>query len=181
VESKKRCLKQFKSRNTDFDESTIQSSSLAMGIGAVKYADLRNNIETNYTFSFDRMLDLKGNTAVYLQYTFARISSIVQRAENDEIMTSVSEFTKPVNSQERALMLHLLRFEDAVDSMLGDLMPSKLCEYLYTLCVLFNNFYSECKVFGADEESQRLMICALTLKVLNKCFGILGIRPLNRI
>ena len=68
-----------------------------------------------------------------------------------------SELASPICSalQERALLLQLLRFEDAVDTTLAELMPSKMCEYTYTLCVLFNNFYSECKVFGVQEEQAR--------------------------
>ena len=180
LEAKERCLQQFQQRNANYDIQTIESSALDMGIGAVKYADLRNNISTNYTFSFDRMLDLKGNTAVYLQYTYARINSITQRATEERKMSTPT--VKPcINSSERALMLHLLRFDDAVDTMIDELMPSKLCEYVYTLCVLFNNFYAESKIFGSDEEDVRLMMCSLSLEILSTCFTILGIRAVGKI
>jgi len=181
LESKERCLQQFILRNTDLDRDTIENSAADMGIGAVKYADLRNNMSTNYTFSFDRMLDLKGNTAVYLQYTMARINSIVQRANDEGKMQGMLNGTSKVSPSERALMLHLLRFDDAVDCMVEELKPSKLCDYAYNLCVVFNNFYSECKVFGSDEEEARLMMCALSLKVLHRCFTLIGIRALDKL
>lgn len=184
LEAKERCLQQFKQRNTDYELDTIERSALDMGIGAVKYADLRNNITTNYAFSFDRMLDLKGNTAVYLQYTYARINSIVQRAREEkieEVKNSTRTSTSSINPSERALMLHLLRFDDAVDTMIYELMPSKLCDYVYMLCVLFNNFYSESKIFGSEEEDTRLMMCSLALEILRTCFKILGIRTVEKI
>ena len=78
-------------------------------------------------------------------------------------------------------MLHLLRFDDAVDTMIYELMPSKLCDYVYMLCVLFNNFYSESKIFGSEEEDTRLMMCSLALKILRTCFKILGIRSVDKI
>lgn len=182
AEAKKQCLDQFQARGADSSEEILLESAGKLGISAVKYADLRNNIATNYMFSFERMLDLKGNTAVYLQYTYARVHSILERAGLQTGQHS-SELALPICSalQERALLLQLLRFEDAVDTTLAELMPSKMCEYTYTLCVLFNNFYSECKVFDVQEEQARLTMCVLTLNILEKCFSIIGMQPVSRI
>ena len=182
AEAKKQCFDQFQARGADSSEEILLESAGKLGIGAVKYADLRNNIATNYMFSFERMLDLKGNTAVYLQYTYARVHSILERAGLQTGQCS-SELASPICSalQERALLLQLLRFEDAVDTTLAELMPSKMCEYTYTLCVLFNNFYSECKVFGVQEEQARLTMCVLTSNILAKCFSIIGMQPISRI
>ena len=181
VEAKERCLQQFQTRGTDLDMETLRTSAHDLGTSAVKYADLRNNISTNYAFSFARMLDLKGNTAVYLQYSFVRVNSILERANRSN--ESSANCVDPTCStpQERALLLHLLKFDDAVDSMLTELMPSKICEFTYTLCVLFNNFYTECKIFGVIEEESRLTTCLLTSAVMKKCFKIIGMRPLRRI
>ena len=181
TEAKERCLQQFLTRGIDLDMETLRASAQDLGTSAVKYADLRNNISTNYAFSFARMLDLKGNTAVYLQYSFVRVSSILERAKRST--EYAADYVKPTCStpQERALLLHLLKFDDAIDSMLTELMPSKICEFTYTLCVLFNNFYAECKIFGVIEEESRLTTCLLTSVVLKECFKIIGMRPLRRI
>lgn len=183
MEAKERCLQQFEDREVSLDSQMLHKSARDLGISAVKYADLRNNISTNYTFSFERMLDMKGNTAVYLQYTVARVCAILERgnaksgrsAGLDHVHLNCS------TQQERALFLQLLKFEDAVDSMIECLMPSKICEFTYTLCVLFNNFYSECRIFGDDEEDARLATCSLTLNILEKCFKIMGIQPLKKL
>ncbi|OUS42010.1 tRNA synthetases class I (R)-domain-containing protein [Ostreococcus tauri] len=183
AEAKERCLEQFQARKVPLELHELQAAAHDLGVSAVKYADLRNNLSTNYTFSFDRMLDLKGNTAVYLQYTFARVHSILERSKNERTEDSLIRPGHPAcsTSQERALLLHLLKFEDTVDCMLNELMPSKVCEFTYNLCVLFNNFYTECKVFGVSEENARLATCTLTSDILQKCFKIIGMKPLRKI
>lgn len=183
LEAKERCLQQFKARQVSLDSQQLHKSAHDLGISAVKYADLRNNISTNYTFSFERMLDLKGNTAVYLQYTFARVHAILEREnlKSERSATLDQVHLTCSTQQERALFLHLLNFEDSVTLMIEELTPSKICEYTYTLCVLFNNFYSECRIFGGDEENTRLVTCLITLNVLEKCFKIMGIQPLRKI
>jgi len=183
MEAKSRSLQQFLSRGADSQGEKLESAALNLGVGAVKYADLRNNLSTNYTFSFERMLDMKGNTAVYLQYTIVRIKSIIQRANDADvgIDTEGVDEIKFKTPQERALLLHLLKFDDTLDNMINELMPSKICDYAYTLCVLFNNFYAECKIFGDSEAINRLLTCRLSLSTLETCFRIIGLQSLSRI
>jgi len=148
-----------------------------LGVSSVKYADLQNNRLTNYTFSFDRMLDLKGNTAMYLQYSHARVATILQKSSfagrPDQFSIS--------HEEERLLAIQIIKFQDALLTTLQDLAPSKLCEYLYTLCSTFNNFYAECKVIGGDNEESRIYLCERTLYTMKLTFSLLGIEPLERL
>ena len=181
-EAQSRCLDSLQSReNNNMDEDKLQEAARIMGISAIKYADLHNNRTTNYTFSYDRMLDLKGNTAVYLLYTHARISSILDRA-GDEVISSFDEGDLVLTDEkERRLALAILKLPDTIDSVIQDLLPSRLCDYTYSLCVAFNEFYGACKVIGDEQEKQRLILCHTTALSLRRAFYILGIEPLYRL
>ena len=181
-EAQSRCLDSLQSReNNNMDEDKLQEAARIMGISAIKYADLHNNRTTNYTFSYDRMLDLKGNTAVYLLYTHARISSILDRA-GDEVISSFDEGDLVLTDEkERRLALAILKLPDTIDSVIQDLLPSRLCDYTYSLCVAFNEFYGACKVIGDEREKQRLILCHTTALSLRRAFYILGIEPLYRL
>jgi arginyl-tRNA synthetase len=181
-EAQSRCLDSLQSReNNNMDEEKLQEAARIMGISAIKYADLHNNRTTNYTFSYDRMLDLKGNTAVYLLYTHARISSILDRA-GDEVISSFDEGDLVLTDEkERRLALAILKLPDTIDSVIQDLLPSRLCDYTYSLCVAFNEFYGACKVIGDEREKQRLILCHTTALSLRRAFYILGIEPLYRL
>ena len=181
-EAQSRCLDSLQSReNNNMDEDKLQEAARIMGISAIKYADLHNNRTTNYTFSYDRMLDLKGNTAVYLLYTHARISSILDRA-GDEVISSFDEGDLVLTDEkERRLALAILKLPDTIDSVIQDLLPSRLCDYTYSLCVAFNEFYGTCKVIGDEREKPRLILCHATALSLRRAFYILGIEPLYRL
>ena len=181
-EAQSRCLDSLQSReNNNMDEEKLQEAARIMGISAIKYADLHNNRTTNYTFSYDRMLDLKGNTAVYLLYTHARISSILDRA-GDEVISSFDESDLVLmDEKERRLALSILKLPDTIDSVIQDLLPSRLCDYTYSLCVAFNEFYGACKVIGDEREKSRLILCQATALSLRRAFYILGIEPLYRL
>ena len=181
-EAQSRCLESLQSReNNNMDEDKLEEAARIMGISAIKYADLHNNRTTNYTFSYDRMLDLKGNTAVYLLYTHARISSILDRA-GDEVISSFDEGDLVLTDEkERRLALAILKLPDTIDSVIQDLLPSRLCDYTYSLCVAFNEFYGTCKVIGDEREKPRLILCHATALSLRRAFYILGIEPLYRL
>ena len=175
-----RCKAQLLERDYDFadDEDKVNTIAQHMGYSAVKYADLKQNKESNYQFSFDRMLDLKGNTAVYLQYAHARVCSILAKAGSAD--PSVDEI-RVTCEEERALLGAILQFPEAVESAIEDLAPNRLCEYLYNLTSKFTDFYSECQVVGSEEEKSRVLMCQAALVVIKKCFFILGMEPLDRI
>jgi len=185
-EARARCLAILNERGGEWEEGEREAAAEALGYGAVKYADLGSNRTSNYTFSFDRMLDLKGNTAVYLLYAHARICSIARKAEAEAARggepapppPSVIEIGTP---EEAALVLAINRFPEAVEAVLSELMPSRLTDYLYDLSAKFNEFYAACKVLGCPEQACRLQLCEATALVMRQCFQLLGIRPLMKL
>ncbi|KAK3229041.1 hypothetical protein Dsin_000922 [Dipteronia sinensis] len=184
-EAKSRMLKESK-KNQDkrgilWTDEELEQISEPVGIAAIKYADLKSNRLTNYTFSFQQMLNTRGNTAVSLLYAHARIFAMIEKSEQNiqELKKTGSIVLDHAN--ERALGLHLLRFSEAVEESCSNLMPHTLCDYLFNLSEYFRHFYDNCKVVGSAEETSRLLLCEATLIVIRKCFNLLGIVALNRI
>ncbi|KAL8504214.1 hypothetical protein ACS0TY_022811 [Phlomoides rotata] len=182
-EAKSKCKAALIERGKDkeWTQEELDKTAEAVGYGAVKYADLKNNRTTNYTFSFDQMLNDKGNTAVYLLYAHARICSIIKKSGKD-----IEELKKPgtlelAHPDERTLGLHLLQFPEVVEESCTNLLPNLLCEYLYNLSEDFTRFYTNCQVVGSAEESSRLLLCEATAVVMRKCFHLLGITPVYKI
>ena len=177
-----RCAAQLKERNPEWPEAEIQAAAEAMGYGAVKYADLNQNRNTNYTFSFDRMLSLQGNTAVYLLYAHARICSIVRKSGVDATLLGPEAKDIELGTpEEAALALTIARLPEAVEAVLEELMPNRLTDYLYDLSTKFNDFYTQCPVIGSDQQASRLQLCEATAVAMRQCFTLLGIRPLMRL
>ncbi|KAG7021900.1 Arginine--tRNA ligase, chloroplastic/mitochondrial, partial [Cucurbita argyrosperma subsp. argyrosperma] len=166
----------------EWSEEDLEQIAEAVGYGAVKYADLKNNRLTNYTFNFDQMLNDKGNTAVYLLYAHARICSIIRKSgKNIEELKKTGTIVLE-HEDERVLGLHLLQFAEVVEEACTNLLPNVLCEYLYNLSEIFTKkFYSNCQVVGSAEETSRLLLCEATGTVMRKCFHLLGIVPVYKI
>ncbi|MGH9039058.1 MAG: arginine--tRNA ligase [Acidimicrobiia bacterium] len=154
----------------------------AVGIGAVKYADLSNSRERNYVFSFDRMLAMDGNTAVYLQYANARIRSVLRKAEQGE-----RERHGPLaldHDAERALVLKLTQFPAVINATVASLEPHRLTTYLDDTAVLFSAFYERCPVLAApdaDQRRSRLILCQLASDTLTLGLDLLGIESPERL
>uniref|UniRef100_A0A0D9ZUM3 arginine--tRNA ligase n=1 Tax=Oryza glumipatula TaxID=40148 RepID=A0A0D9ZUM3_9ORYZ len=165
----------------DWTEEELEKTSEAVGYGAVKYADLKNNRLTNYTFSFEQMLSDKGNTAVYLQYAHARICSIIRKSNKDVEELKMSGAISLDHPDERVLGLYLIRFAEVVEEACTNLLPNVLCEYLYNLSEMFTRFYTNCQVVGSSEETSRLLLCQATAVVMRQCFELLGITPVYKL
>ncbi|EEQ97229.1 arginyl-tRNA synthetase, putative, partial [Perkinsus marinus ATCC 50983] len=170
-------------RSTGLTEEEFDRASKIIGVASVRYFDLRQNRTTNYIFNFDKMLDPKGNTAVFLLYAYARICSILRKANFDyhSGLDYSSEEVVITEEKERSLALEILRFAEVMQSVLSDLQCHRLCEYMWDLTNRFTAFYTECKVVGSDQERSRLLLCEATRRVLAQCFDILDITPLERI
>jgi arginyl-tRNA synthetase len=182
-EAKQRCSDTIKERRPDISDEELEASSSAMGYGAVKYADLKSHRKTDYRFSYDDMLSLQGNTAVYLLYAHARIGAIIRKSGTD-VPALAASGSKIIlsNDKETALALHIARFPEALEEALNDLVPNRLCEYLYELSGVFNQFYTECQVIGSGEyEESRLLLCEACAVVMRKCFELLGITILHKL
>ncbi|MFN9624156.1 MAG: arginine--tRNA ligase [Cyanobacteriota bacterium] len=165
------------------EESFLREVSTAVGLGAVKYADLATNRITNYQFSFDRMFSLQGNTAPYLLYALVRLAGIARReGEADAESSSVERplhFSEP---QEWALARHLLAFDSVIVTVEEELLPNRLCAYLFELSQVFNRFYDQVPVLKAPPEvrASRLALCRLTADTLRLGLRLLGIQTLTR-
>lgn len=168
-----------------YDAETRAEIAQAVGIGAIKYADLSVARDSEYVFDFDRMIALHGNTGPYLQYAAARIRSIFRMAGADpEETAGPVAITHPA---ERALVLHLLGFGAAIDATIEDVTPHKLAAYLYGVADALTGFYENCPVVRGPEgpvpeeiRTPRLAICGLALNTLVTGLGLLGIRVPER-
>jgi len=182
-EAYQRCKEQLNERRgDDFTEEEIEHAAQVMGYGAVKYADLKNSRLTNYKFSFDSMLDLKGNTAVYLLYAHARICSIIRKTGIQDMRQYIRDNAiKIEHEKELTLALHLSRFPEAIEDMMDDWMPNRITDFLYETSVRFNEFYTECQVIGSENEASRILLCEATAVTMRACLSLLGIAPLYRI
>lgn len=168
-----------------FSEEDIKHIAETVGISAVKYADLCQNRNTDYVFSWEKMLALQGNTAPYMLYAYARIRSIYRKgAENDPSVNLKSRASIRLgHPSERNLALSLLRLPEVIDSVADSLMPNYLCECLYELAGRFMTFYESCPVLKAPDletKTSRLRLCDLTAQALKLGLGLLGIRTLER-
>jgi len=171
-----------------FDEAELAAVAEAVGIGAVKYADLSTARESAYLFDWDRMISFRGNTGPYLQYATARIRSIFRRADTGTEAAGTGTAGAEAAARaagvaitaapERALALRLLGFGAMVTQLGETAEPHRLCAYLFEVASLFTTFYEECPVLKAEPESlrvSRLALCALTLDVLTKGLDLLGV------
>jgi arginyl-tRNA synthetase len=154
-----------------------------VGIGAIKYADLSQNRTTDYVFSFDKMLQLTGNTAAYMQYAVARVEGIFTRGGVDrEALRRAGHGVQVSDPRERALALELLRFGEVLEDVEADSRPNVLTAWLYDLAGRYSTFYDALPVLkaaGADRES-RLALCDLTGRVLRRGLELLGIGTVEK-
>eukprot|EP01033_Poteriospumella_lacustris_P005859 gene5859-4209_t len=168
----------------------IEASAQKIGYGAVKYFDLKQHPETNYIFSYENMLNTKGDTAVYLLFAYARLASILRKAEEEKNIV-LATFTAQATSlltlatpEERALAFELLQFGDVIGTVLQELLPNRLCDYIKELSVKFTEFVTKCQVLNNDDiavTQSRLLLCEATRRTMRQCFALLGIEPCERI
>jgi arginyl-tRNA synthetase len=181
-EAEERAFKIVSEKNPDLPEAQRREIARVVGLGAVKYADLLPNRQSDYVFSWDKMLALQGNTAPYLQYAYTRIKSIFRKSEAD-----LSPVTRHVSlalsaPEEIALGKHLLNFGLTLEAVAEECRPNFLCNYLYELAGKFTSFYENCPVLKADDATRvsRLALCDLTARVLKQGLETLGIETVEQ-
>jgi arginyl-tRNA synthetase len=178
-EAEERAFKIVSEKSPELPEAQRKEIARVIGLGAVKYADLLPNRQSDYIFSWDKMLALQGNTAPYLQYAYARIKSIFRKAEgrmqNAEIkLAAPEEFT---------LAKHLLNFGITLEAVAEEFRPNYLCNYLFELAGKFTSFYENCPVLKAEDEAtknSRLALCELTARTLKLGLETLGIEVVEQ-
>jgi arginyl-tRNA synthetase len=192
-EAEERAFKVVTEKNNESPQAEclqeVQRREIArvVGLGAIKYADLLPNRQSDYVFSWDKMLALHGNTAPYLQYAYARIRSIFRKgnldtARRDARPTGEGRAIILGAPQELALAKHLLNFGLILEAVADEYRPNFLCNYLYELAGHFTAFYENCPVLKSEPEirASRLLLCDLTARVLQQGLAVLGIETLEQ-
>lgn len=168
----------------------LKKAQESVAYGCIKYADLSHNRHLDYVFSFDKMLEDKGNTAVYLLYALTRIRSIARNAN------FTPEKIKELSKKEQISLDHekewklgktLLRFPDILLKITKDLCLHHLCEYLYEISTNFTEFYDNCYCIEKDSSGDivkvhfgRILLVEATASVMERCFNILGLKPVSK-
>jgi arginyl-tRNA synthetase len=156
----------------------------AVGLGAVKYADLSQNRTSDYTFDWDKMLAMEGNTAAYMQYAYARNRSIFRKGGEDVArFRAAPPAVSSTTPSERALAVQLLRFEDALRAAASEYKPNLITAYLWDLAKCYSGFFESCPVIKAETPAlrdSRFLLCDLTARVIQRGLDLLGIRTVER-
>ncbi|HIC2037704.1 arginine--tRNA ligase [Enterobacter soli] len=169
-------------KNPDMSADELEKLANAVGIGAVKYADLSKNRTTDYVFDWDNMLAFEGNTAPYMQYAYTRVLSVFRKANIDESVLA-NAAVQISEDREAQLAARLLQFEETLSVVARDGTPHVMCAYLYDLAGLFSGFYEHCPILSAENEevrNSRLKLAQLTAKTLKLGLDTLGIETVER-
>jgi arginyl-tRNA synthetase len=177
-EAEERAFAVVSQKNAELPEAQRREIARVVGIGAVKYADLLPNRQSDYAFSWDKMLALSGNTAPYLQYAYTRIRSIFRKGEVGETKGTI-KLTEPA---ELALAKHLLNFGIVLEAAAEEYRPNFLCNYLYELAGHFTAFYEACPILKSEPgvRRSRLALADLTARVIKQGLDVLGIETVEQ-
>jgi arginyl-tRNA synthetase len=179
-EAEERAYALVTEKNPDASEADRREIARIVGLGAVKYADLLPNRQSDYTFSWEKMLSFQGNTAPYLQNAYVRIQAIFRKA--GESLDSGSATIELVEQAELALSKKLLQFGEALPLVLEDYRPNLLANYLFELATIYHGFYESCPVLKSEgaTRTSRLALCDATARVLKQGLDLLGIEAPER-
>ena len=173
-----------KPEGSELSEERRQEIAEIIGLGGIKYADLKHNRDSDYMFDWDKMLANRGDTATYMQYAYARVCGIFRKGEIDRVTLRENQSALKLQDEtERALALQINRYSETLESVAIEARPNYLTNYLFELSNLFSTFYNQCPVLKAEEEqvkSSRLLLCDLTARVIDHGLSLLGIRTCER-
>lgn len=174
----------LREKNPELDADEVKVLAQAIGVAALKYADLKTERVKDYLFGWERMISFEGNTAPYLLNAYVRILSLFRKANLQ--VESVIGAAQPIvitHARERELAIRLLEFPDIVDNLGRELLPHRLCNYLYDIASTYHQFYEACPVLAADTDAQRdsrLALCVLTERCLQLGLNLLGINTVEK-
>ncbi|MBW4580033.1 MAG: arginine--tRNA ligase [Tildeniella nuda ZEHNDER 1965/U140] len=168
--------------NRQETEEFVAHASQVTGISAIKYADLSQNRTSNYIFSYDKMLSLQGNTAPYMLYAYVRVQGISRKGQIDFERLGADAAIVLKDESELTLAKHILQLDEILAQIDQDLLPNRLCQYLFELSQKFNRFYEQCPILEAEEplRTSRLILADLTARSLKLGLSLLGIPVLER-
>lgn len=181
-EAEERAFKNVTEKNPDLPEAQRKEIARVVGLGSVKYADLLPNRQSDYVFSWDKMLALNGNTAPYLLYAYARIRSIFRKGQDISLLVTRHGPLELSAPEEISLAKHLLNFGLTLEAVAEEYRPNFLCTYLYELAGKFMLFFEFCPVLKAEASvrESRLVLCDLTASVLKQGLDVLGIEVVEQ-
>ena len=168
-------------RNPDISREDLRILARSIGIGAVKYSDLKSDRTKDYIFDWDKMLSFEGETGPYIQYAHARINSILNKERHSQGGTEVTSFELS-SEHEMKLAREVLKYPEAVDHALADLAPSRICKHLHKMSQAFGSFYENCPVLTENKEirDQRIELCRITGRILEHGLNLLGMDAPSR-
>jgi len=167
-------------KNPQYTEDEVNKIAKALGIGAIKYADLSTNRTGDYMFSYDKMLRFEGNTAAYLLYSYVRVNGIKRKVGLDINTIKQDTEIKLEHPAELALGVHLLQFSEALEAMASELFPNRMTDYLYGLAEKFHTFFRDCRVEGSEQQNSRLLLCEAVAQTMRKGLNLLGVQTVER-
>ena len=181
-EGKKRAYDIVQEKNPNLSEEEKDQIAEIVGVGAIKYADLSQNRQSPIIFEWDKILTFEGNTAPYLQYSYARIQSILRRAESEGKIINYDKEIKIEDKLERALADHIAAFPMAVLKASETFKPNIIADYLFELSKKFNSFYNSCPILNQEEDIlySRALIAKITGETIKDGLSLLGIKTLDR-
>ena len=167
--------------NTKLTEEEIEEAAEIMGIDAVKYFDLNQNRIQNYKFCYDKMLSPKGNTAVYLLYSYARICSIIEKSGLKAEDLKNPATLKITDEAEIAILAHVAKFCEVILGVADELNLNRLCGYLYEFSGIIASSYKKYKIIGNEQTVSRVQVLLVAKIVFDRCFYLLGLKTLTKI
>ena len=181
-EGKKRAYDIVQEKNPNLSEEEKDQIAEIVGVGAIKYADLSQNRQSPIIFEWDKILTFEGNTAPYLQYSYARIQSILRRAESEGKIINYDKEIKIEDKLERALADHIAAFPMAVLKASETFKPNIIADYLFELSKKFNSFYNSCPILNQEDDIlySRALIAKITGETIKDGLSLLGIKTLDR-
>lgn len=183
-EAEARALEMVKSSSPEMPEEQQKDLARAIGIGAIKYTDLSQNPQSLVTFTWEKALNMEGNSAPYLQYAYARISSVHDKYRSQFPDTDLNSCSINLEQDiERRLAIKLSRFPAAVSGAAENYRPNILADYLYDLAQAYSSFYQNVPFLKAEEgiRESRIRLCRFTAQILRQGLELLGIETRERI
>jgi arginyl-tRNA synthetase len=180
-EAEQRAYALVKEKNPELAEAELRAIAKAVGIGAVKYADLSKHRTSDYSFNFEQMLNFEGNTAPYLLYAYTRVAGVFRKLGKG--LDQVDGQIVLEAEHELALAARLAQFGEVLNTVADKGTPHVLCSYLYEVAGLFSSFYENCPILTAEHPTQqqsRLRLAALTARTLKQGLQLLGLETLER-
>lgn len=169
--------------NRSIKEEDAQATAKIVGLSAIKYGDLSNQVSKDYIFDIERFTSFEGNTGPYILYTTVRIKSILNRYMEEGHDPADTCILCPASESEKALMLEAGKFNSVVTNAFEEKAPHKICSYIYELANAFNSFYHETKILKEEDEKQKKSFIALLVLVkdiLEACIEMLGFEAPER-